>query len=51
MYEEIEADLRSQYLLTYESGAGPAAGAHYRTIRVEVARRAAQVRARPGYYP
>ena len=51
VYEQIEADLRSQYLLGYESTAGASNRDAYRTIHLEIQRRGARVNARPGYYP
>ncbi len=50
IYAQIESDLRSQYLLVYESSGATDADS-YRAIRVEVARPGARVEARPGYYP
>ena len=47
VFAAIESDLRSQYLLTYES---PAGDSTYRQIDVKVSRRG-RVQAKPGYYP
>lgn len=50
IYAQIESDLRSQYLLVYESSGATDADS-YRAIRLEVARPGVRVEARPGYYP
>ncbi|MEM1247673.1 MAG: VWA domain-containing protein [Acidobacteriota bacterium] len=49
VFAAIETDLRTQYLLTYESNQPPSSG--FRRIQVDVERRGARVQARPGYYP
>lgn len=49
IFTAIETDLRTQYLLTYESNQPESPG--FRRIQVDVDRRGTQVRARPGYYP
>ena len=51
VYRRIEADLRSQYLISYESTAGAENRDHYRSIRIEIDRGGARVSGRPGYYP
>ena len=52
VYREIEADLRSQYFIAYQSSASRGAtGREYRSIRVESSRSGVRVGARPGYYP
>ena len=51
VYRRIETDLRSQYLLGYESTAGTENRDHYRSIRIEIDRAGARVSGRPGYYP
>ncbi len=50
IYRQIELDLRSQYLLVYESSGAPDPES-YRTIQVRLTRSGAQVEAKPGYYP
>lgn len=49
VYEQIESELRAQYLLAYQSDAE--GGDEYRTIEVEVGRPGVEVRTAPGYYP
>ncbi|HVS03609.1 MAG TPA: VWA domain-containing protein [Thermoanaerobaculia bacterium] len=49
VYRQIEAELRSQYLLAYASDRPTGEG--YRQVEVRVKRRGAQVRTIPGYYP
>jgi VWFA-related protein len=48
-YEEIESELRAQWLLAYQSDA--AGGTGYRRIEVEVRRPGALARTAAGYYP
>ncbi|REK00450.1 MAG: VWA domain-containing protein [Acidobacteria bacterium] len=48
LYTEIEEELRSQYLLAYQS---PGQGEGYREIEVEVARKGVKARTLRGYYP
>ncbi len=47
-YRQIEEDLRSQYLLTFQSAQE---GADFRRLRVRVSRRGVKVRSAAGYYP
>ena len=47
-FDAIENDLRSQYLVTYQS---EPSGDGFRKIRLEVSRRGARIRAPNGYYP
>jgi len=49
IYDEIEAELRQQYLIGYQSDA--AGGDAFRRVEVEVARGGVEVRTAPGYYP
>ena len=52
VYERIETDLRSQYLLAYESTfGGRGEDPSYREIRVTVDHAGATIKARPGYMP
>ncbi len=54
IYEEIESDLRSQYLLAYEStqGAGTGPGKDkFRTIEVKIAKPGLTAKTVRGYYP
>jgi Ca-activated chloride channel family protein len=54
VYEEVESDLRSQYLLSYESSQGGAAGPgrdKFRTIEVKVAKPGLTAKTPRGYYP
>ena len=48
VYEKIEEDLRSQYLLTFQS---EQQGEGFRRLRVKVSRRGTKVRSAAGYYP
>jgi len=48
-YAQIQRDLRSRYLLTYQSSA--AGGDGFRSIEVEVADRDLEVRTLRGYFP
>ena len=50
VYQEIQDELRSRYLLTYQSTSQRDESA-FRSIRVEVDRRGAEVRTMSGYYP
>jgi VWFA-related protein len=50
VYQRIEAELRSQYLLGY-TPARPASEKGFRKVEVKVARRGATARAIPGYSP
>lgn len=50
VFRRIEAELRSQYLLTYSAPSGERGDA-YRTIELSVDRPGARVRAKRGYYP
>ena len=47
-YRQIEEDLRSQYLLTFQS---TQQGTEFRRLRVRLKRRGAKVRHAAGYYP
>lgn len=49
IYEQIESELRAQYLIAYQSDAS--AGSDYRAIEVEVRRPGVEARTAPGYYP
>ncbi len=54
VYEEVESDLRSQYLLSYESSQGGAASPgkdKFRTIEVKMAKPGLTVKTPRGYYP
>jgi hypothetical protein len=48
-HEEIEGELRAQWLLAYQSDA--TGGAGYRRVEVEVGRPGALARTAAGYYP
>jgi VWFA-related protein len=48
IYDEVEKELRSQYLLVYQS---PQSGEKYREIEVKVRRPGAEAKAMRGYYP
>ena len=50
VYAEVEADLRTQYLLTYQS-ASEGKGKKYRTVEVEVKRPGLKAKTLKGYYP
>ena len=50
IYEEIQSDLRSQYLIAYQSTSDKDP-AQLRLVRVEVDERGAEVRTLSGYYP
>ncbi len=50
IYAAIERELRTRYLLTYQSTSN-APESEFRVIRVEVDRRGAEVRTMAGYYP
>jgi Ca-activated chloride channel family protein len=50
IYEAIQEDLRSQYLIAYQSTSGKDP-AQLRLVRVEVGERGAEVRTLSGYYP
>ncbi len=50
VYAEIEGDLRTQYLLAYQS-ASEAAADKYRTVEVRVKRPGLEARTLRGYYP
>ena len=50
IYISILEDLRSRYLVTYQSSSNRADG-EFRSIRVEVARRGVEVQVRSGYTP
>lgn len=49
IYDEIETELRRQYLIGYQSDA--AGGDAFRRVEVEVRRPGVEVRTAPGYYP
>jgi VWFA-related protein len=49
IYDEIEAELRQQYLIGYQSDA--AGGDEFRRVEVDVERPGVEVRTAPGYYP
>ncbi|MCP4202168.1 MAG: VWA domain-containing protein [bacterium] len=49
IYDRIEQDLRSQYLLGYQSPL--LESREYREVRVEIARAGLEVKTVPGYYP
>ncbi|MFQ5348896.1 MAG: VWA domain-containing protein [Thermoanaerobaculia bacterium] len=49
VYSTIEAELRSQYLLAYQSSA--VAGSDFRRVKVEIDRPGHTARTIPGYYP
>jgi VWFA-related protein len=49
IYDEIEAELRQQYLIGYQSDA--AGGDAFRRVELEVSRPGVEARAAPGYYP
>jgi hypothetical protein len=49
VYERIERELRSQYLLVYASPEGD--GEKYREVKVEVARPGLEAKTLRGYYP
>ncbi|MEA2692421.1 MAG: Ca-activated chloride channel [Acidobacteriota bacterium] len=52
VYKEVEGDLRSQYLLAYESTQGGAAAKDkYRTLEVKVAKPGLTAKTLRGYYP
>ncbi len=50
VYSEIERELRSQYLLAYNSDAPPGAGGDFRTVEVKV-KGSRKARTVAGYYP
>jgi VWFA-related protein len=50
VYDSIEKDLRSQYLLTYQPPQ-PKSGDTFRQVRVEVLKEGARARSSSGYYP
>jgi Ca-activated chloride channel homolog len=50
VYAEIERELRSRYLLAYQSGAAAAAGG-YRQIEVKMRKSGLKARTARGYYP
>jgi Ca-activated chloride channel family protein len=50
IYRTIQEELRSQYLLTYQSTSEKDEG-EFRRIRVEVERDGVEVRTLAGYYP
>ena len=50
IYESIQDELRSQYLIAYQSSSTKDA-AEFRAIRVEVERKGVEVRTLSGYYP
>ncbi len=49
IYARIESDLRSQYLLGYQSP--QLQSREYREVRVEIKRKGLEVKSVPGYYP
>lgn len=49
IYDQIETELRQQYLIGYQSDA--AGGDAFRRVEVEVRRPGVEVRTAPGYYP
>lgn len=49
IYARIESDLRSQYLLGYQSP--QLESREYREVRVEIKRKGLEVKSVPGYYP
>lgn len=51
VYEAVEADLRSQYLLAYESTQSGKDREKYRTVEVKVARLGLEAKTLRGYYP
>lgn len=51
VYEAVEADLRSQYLLAYESSQSGKADDKYRAVEVKVARPGLEAKTLRGYYP
>ena len=51
VYEAVEADLRSQYLLAYESSQSGKEREKYRSVEVKVARPGLEVKTLRGYYP
>ena len=50
IYRAIQEDLRSQYLIAYQSSSDKGQD-ELRVVRVEVERRGAEVRTVSGYYP
>lgn len=50
IYRSISEDLRSRYLLTYQS-TSTADSSQFRTVRVEIDEKGAEVRTISGYYP
>ena len=50
IYRAIQADLRSQYFIAYQSTSDKDPG-ELRLVRLEVDRRGAEVRTVSGYYP
>jgi VWFA-related protein len=50
IYSAIEAELRSQYLIAYQSS-NTAGGSEFRSVDVELVGREAEVRTLRGYYP
>ena len=50
IYETIRAELRSQYLIAYQS-THTDSGSRYRTIEVKVGRSGVEARTLKGYYP
>lgn len=52
VYEEIERELRAQYLLTYQAPEAPAGAREtFRRVEVRVARPGIEARTLAGYYP
>jgi Ca-activated chloride channel homolog len=51
VYEAVEGDLRSQYLLAYESTQSGKDSEKYRTVEVKVARPGLEAKTLRGYYP
>lgn len=50
VYEQIQQDLRSQYLIAYQSSAATAAD-EYRKVEIEVKKKGLEAKSLRGYYP
>ena len=51
VYEDIERELRSQYLIAYQSSAGGGRDEAFRKVEIEVHRRGLEAKTIRGYYP
>jgi VWFA-related protein len=51
VYEEIEEELRSRYLLAYTPDPAPEPGSGFREVDVKVKKRGVRTRTQRGYYP